>query len=104
MAGRAGGSEKLGLPLQPLPAHEVFLESALRFEPVEAAPVNSPQMVARHLLHEAEQLRRIAAAGNDPAIGDELMDLAGRCSAAAAILLSHAGGHADKLTSHLLDR
>jgi hypothetical protein len=90
--------------VQSSPAHEVLLKSALAVAPVEAGAVDSPELLARHLLCEAEQLQRIAAAGDDAAIGDELMGVAGRCSAAAAALLSHAGGHAEKLTSHILDR
>ena len=93
-----------GSTLQPLPAREILLEGPLRPPLAGAEPIPSPQILARHLLCEAEQLRRAAAAGDDVAISDELMHLAGRCSAAAALLLSHAGGHADRLTSRLLDR
>jgi hypothetical protein len=82
------------MSLRPLPAQEVSGDG----------PVGSPHALAQHLLREAEQLRRVAAASNDAVIGDELMDLVGRCAAAAAALLSHAGGHADKATSHLVDR
>jgi hypothetical protein len=88
----------------PLPAQEVFPKSLLRSEPAQKPAAGSKQALAQHLLREAEQLRRMAAAGDDAVIGDELMDLAGRCAAAAGALLSHAGGHADKLTSQVLDR
>jgi len=53
---------------------------------------------------EAEQLRRLAADTDDTVVYDELMALAGRCDATAAAILSHAGGHAGKLTSQLLER
>jgi hypothetical protein len=50
---------------------------------------------------QAEQLRRLAADTGDTVIHRQLVDLAGRCDAAAATILSHWNGHADKLTSRV---
>jgi hypothetical protein len=90
--------------LHPVPADDVSGGSFLRFESVREPPINSPQALAQHLLREAEQLRRVAAASDDAMIRDELTDLVGRCAAGAAALLIHASGHWDKGTSHIFDR
>jgi hypothetical protein len=86
------------------PAHVVVRGSLLGFEPIAEPSVNSPQALAQHLLRQAEQLGRLAATSDDDMIRDELMDLVGRCAAAAAALLIHASGHWDKVTSHMFDR
>ena len=80
------------------------MKSAIPLERLRGAPVYAPRELARLVLTQAEQLRRLAADTDDTVVYDELMALAGRCDATAAAILSHAGGHAGKLTSQLLER
>jgi hypothetical protein len=77
------------------------VKSPMPFERLLAAPVKVPRELARLILMQAEQFRRLARGTDDMVVHDELIALAGRCDVAAATMLSHAGGHADNYTSHL---
>jgi hypothetical protein len=73
-------------------------------ERLRAAPGDPPRELARLILAQAERFRRLARGTDDTVVHDELMALAGRCDASAAAMLSHAGGNAGNLTSHLLQK
>lgn len=77
------------------------MKSASPLERLREASPAAPRELAQLLLTQAEQLRRLAGSTDDAAIHGELVDLAGRCDAAAATILSHWHGHADKLTSRV---
>jgi hypothetical protein len=70
-------------------------------ERLREAPDDLPRELARLILSQSEQLRRLARDAEDGVIHDALMALAGRCDATAAAILSHSGGHAANLTSRL---
>jgi hypothetical protein len=74
------------------------------FERLRETPVAAARELARLILTQAEQFRQLARDTDDSVAHDELMALAGRCDASAAAMLSHAGGHAGNLTSHLPQR
>ena len=78
------------------------MKSIIPFGRLLDAPVKVPRELARLILTHAEQFRRLARGTDDMVVHDELIALAGRCDVAAAGMLSHAGGHAGDLTSHLL--
>ena len=80
------------------------MKSASQLERLREAPVDAPRELARLILTHAEQLRRLARDADDAAVHAELMALAGRCDASAAVILSHAGGYAGNLTSRLLQK
>ena len=80
------------------------MKSVSPLERLREAPVDAPRELARLILTQAEQFRRLARDADDMVVHDELMALAGRCDASAAAILSHAGGHAGDLTSHLLQK
>ena len=80
------------------------MKSASPFQRLREARVDAPRELARLILTQAEQFRRLARDTDDTVVHDELMALAGRCDASAAAMLSHAGGHAGDLMSHLLQK
>jgi hypothetical protein len=71
------------------------------FARLRETPVAAARELARLILTQAEQFRQLARDTDDSVAHDELMALAGRCDASAAAMLSHVGGHAGNLTSHL---
>jgi hypothetical protein len=84
------------------PQVRAAVKSMSPFERLREAPVDTPQELARFILIQAEQFRRHARLTDDAVVHDELMALASRCDAAAAAMLSYAGGNSGNLISHLL--
>jgi hypothetical protein len=68
-----------------------------------AAIAGSPDL-AQDLMVQAARLRRLARATADAIIHDELVDLAAKCDATAAAIISHWRGHREHLTSQLRER